>query len=328
MLRLLRKRAFVDAGERGRHGFTLIELLVVIAIIAVLIGLLLPAVQKVREAANRTQCQNNLRQIGLATVNCADTNQGELPPSFGPFPYRGSNWGKSIHGTLFWILPYMEQQNVVKPLLGSEYPPASPSPYYALVYSSTLKSFRCPSDFTNTRTSGLSSYWSNALVFGHCYLTSPPPTVNASIFHNGYQYTGGSTFPTTLSDGTSNTIIWTDVLGTCGITPPFPGYPSFTASRWWYWVGDPYGNSETLGEMGVQYISPTSYTPQFQSGVSAAQCQPGTVAISQTATSGHTAVVHAGLGDGSVRPITQGMSGLAWILALVPNDGAPLPSDW
>src|SRR5437879_2095934 len=106
--------------NRDRRGFTLIELLVVIAIIGVLIGLLLPAVQKVREAANRTQCINNMKQIGLAAINASNQYRGQMPPAFGLYGGK-PQWtdNNQYYGTIWYhLLPFLDETAIY-----SRYPP-------------------------------------------------------------------------------------------------------------------------------------------------------------------------------------------------------------
>jgi prepilin-type N-terminal cleavage/methylation domain-containing protein/prepilin-type processing-associated H-X9-DG protein len=140
----------------GRRAFTLIELLVVIAIIAILIGLLLPAVQKVREAANRTRCQNNLKQFGIA-LSAYHTDRGALPPGTVPAGYIGAN---SL------LLPYLEQLAIYGQITQASN--GNPVNNYIDTYSNfsggRSQVFLCPSDAQSGATTayGFSNYKLNA----------------------------------------------------------------------------------------------------------------------------------------------------------------------
>jgi prepilin-type N-terminal cleavage/methylation domain-containing protein len=301
---------------RRWRGFTLIELLVVIAIIAILIGLLLPAVQKVREAAARMQCSNNLKQIALASVNCADTHQGTLPAGLGIYPSEKVAQNNGQGGLFFHILPYIEGGNLYNSSLGTDGRNANLPTYTAwnVQQSPNPKSYICPSDPT------WPGGWSSA-VTSYAY--------NGRVFPISYDWGWGTQhrFPAYISDGTSNTIFFTEkeVRSYGGQT----GWsPDSGMNCWCDWgpsvnTVDQNGNpQEPLFDAGT--------LPTIQPKFGCANTNQGTGGCGDgnRPNTGHTAGINAAMGDGSVRFVAQGISAFTWGAAMTPNAGDVLGSDW
>jgi prepilin-type N-terminal cleavage/methylation domain-containing protein/prepilin-type processing-associated H-X9-DG protein len=238
--------------SRRRAGFTLIELLVVIAIIAVLIGLLLPAVQKVREAAARSSCQNNLKQIALGAHNYEST-YGHLPVNTQEYPPNTWTWDAQRNARSWsWLartLPFLEQDNLYHQ---GNIPNATFNQALAVI-ATPVKTFFCPSDDAQSQvtatdrinleggTIALTNYkgvsgsnWD----WGDWINNGPSGNPNGLNFGDGLFYRDDGLKPRRLldvKDGTSNTLMvgedvpaWNrhcswpysnHAVGTCGIPP-------------------------------------------------------------------------------------------------------------
>jgi prepilin-type N-terminal cleavage/methylation domain-containing protein len=321
-----------------RRGFTLIELLVVIAIIAVLIGLLLPAVQKVREAANRIKCGNNLKQLGLAAHNYHDVN-GHFPPGIGYTPVASNGVFGTYH---FHLLPYVEQDNLYRSALDSApfLPPVGPITVYYPgnnnVYGQRVAVFLCPSDpsvdsdglvMVDGVLFGASCYAPNAMVIAINDLHSTPYRTNPQ----------GKTRITDITDGTSNTILHAEKYARCSnnfMVPAFQdggtAWAYCTSPLFFPWLPPPMNPPGKGFQPGfciaalVARGAPFAIGPEskFQVQPKEGECDP-----TRTATF-HTGGIVVGLADGSVRTLAPSMSGDTWWAAVTPAGGEVLGSDW
>jgi prepilin-type N-terminal cleavage/methylation domain-containing protein len=309
---------------KRRPAFTLIEMLVVIAIIAVLIGLLVPAVQKVREAANRMDCQNNFKQVILAVHNYAGAKSGQLPPvNF--YQVVNQARGAAAQGSAHYaLLPYIEQGNVF-----NQYTQDIPNPGYLGAVFVPRKNFSCPSDPTQNNGLaiggsqdgkwGLSCYSYNLVLFGGSY-----NAVNTVVGRSTSPYKIGN-----IPDGSSNTIGLGEQTG--GYPGSFDSNNQYNASEaynTWAWPATPLTSGGTYGP----YSPDPAYLPGGalyganyplpQCGVNALLADPARFQ------SLHPGIINVALMDGSVRTITSGISQQSWNMALNPADGGVFDSTW
>lgn len=310
----------MQSARGARRGFTLIELLVVMAIIATLIGLLLPAVQKVRQAAARTYNMNQLHQLGLAIHNYESTRQ-KLPPTLSNIPgLPGSSnqtpYTVSLH---MHLLPYVEADNIWKIIQ------ANPG-FFAWdvgtprTRSYVIKPYLSKSDFTAgdgvaLTDWGTANFAGNSWVFGH-WATHPSTgaTYGTTFFRTGYSIDD-------ISDGSSNTIAFTEKYGLCNgaSSGSLWAYPASTTSLFPAMVG--------LGESPYNFtINGVNATPpQFQP--TDAQCDW------RTGQGFSLSGIQVGLLDGSAKTFTGSSStnssaAYIWTQLLHPRDNTVTPGDY
>ena len=297
--------------RRYSRAFTLIELLVVIAIIAILIGLLLPAVQKVREAAARMSCSNNLKQIGIGLHNYQSA-YSKLPPMS---RYDGTKTGgvaSQAQGerSNLWIslLPFIEQDNIAK--LSDLHSPRNPSiddgaTAAMSVGSKVIKTYLCPSDGSNEPAATWTNGWVVAnYVANHDAFHNPTDGGWMSAWDSGQaSYQAG--IDKTYKDGTSNTLGITEAYGRCGSTGTLWAHETVTPE--WHAM---FNDWNARGAASKFQVQPTQ-----------AQCS------AYLPQSPHTAGINALMMDGSVRFVGQNIDPLKWAAALTPNGGETISLD-
>ncbi len=299
-----------------RTAFTLIELLVVIAIIAILIALLLPAVQQAREAARRTQCRNNLKQIGLAMHNY-ESSMRVFPPSstsgFGRGAWNYPGTGPSdpaihLHSFASLILPYIDGANVHNNI---QYNVSSLAPMNRDVASQVLPFYRCPS-FTGNDFSADPLYTttvgSNRFAIRN-YVAMGARTalgLSGAIPADGVLFPGSRTGFRDITDGTSNTVMITETREQ-NAAVWIVGTTASVAARWVNVMAPPMfaGNTNAI-----------NYEPYFPGGVF-----PNSIGQRFGPSSFHTGGAHHLLCDGSVRFLSQNLDAAVYDSLITRNGG-------